>query len=436
MSRLSVAQKGLLGLVVAYSLFRFSYSILTYNPILTPSISGDFQSSYREAAHWRQTGEFKLMATTNVPYPPFFYWWLFPLTYFPYTQVSAVLYAAQFLLFPWALALLAKAVSPDSRLRLLDYGICLGLAANFQPLLETLSTHKIEGLEFFLICAAIFSLKQGKEFRAGAEIFLATALKYIPGILLLYFLLRSRWRVVAGFLLAGLLCGAAFVLRFGLPAAWDLGFRQTLWLGLHPGADSNAMTANFEWQSLSETVNIFFAQAASFRALGERLNSSQAVPVLLPKAAFWFAILLKGAFCAGFPLFLRSKPPFRDRAKGWPLTLLEISLTLLLMPILLQAFRLHYGILILPAFVITGLLLFSNRGLMRLKEKILFGLGFALSGMLIPGGLLNKLPVHPSLGVSYGRLYEWWEFQFFGYLLLGWAILLCHKRLQGALLQK
>lgn len=435
MNRPSGWRKGLFGLLLIYSLFRLLYSVWTYNPIRTPSISGDFQASYAEALHWRQTGEFKLMGFTNVPYPPFFYWWLFPLTHLPYPSVSALLYVSQFFLFAWALALLAKSAAADSRLRLMDLLACALLAVNFQPFLETLSTHKIEGLELFLICAAIFAFKKGRDLGAGALIFLAAGLKYLPGILLLYFLLKKETRVVAGFLLAGALCMAAFALSFGPHAAWDLGVRQTLWVGFHPDAESNHPMANFEWQSLSQVLNSFFAQAGSFRALGERLNASQAVPVAVPKDLFWLGIALKSLFFAGF-LFLVRRRPREDRARRWPLILLEISITLLMLPILLQAFRIHYGILLLPAFAATGLLILSNRDLMRLKEKVLFGLGFALSGMLIPGGLLNKLPAHPSFGGPYARLYEWWSLPFYGYMLFSLSVLLCYKRFQGALLQK
>ena len=436
MSRLAGWRKILLGLFVLYSLLRLIYSAVVYNPVRLPSLSGDFQASYAEAAHWRRTGEFKLMANTNIPYPPFFYWWIFPLTRLPYPPVSAILYVSQFFLFAGALALLAKSASADSRLRAGDLLFCILLAANFQPFLETLSTHKVEGPELFLICAAIFAFKKGRDLTAGALIFAAAGLKYLPGILMLYFLAKKEWRVVGGFLLAGLLCYAAFAFSFGPQAAWDLGVRQTLWVGFHPDAESNHPIANFEWQSLSEVIHRFFAPHGSFRALGERLNACQAIPFALPKAVAGLEIALKGSLLAGFLFLIRKRWSREQRAGVWPLILSEISLTLLLMPLLLQAFRTHYGILLLPAFIFAGLGILSSWERIAPREKALFSLGFALSGLLIPGGLLNRLPVHPSFGGPYSRLYEWWSLPFYGYLLLAAVVLLQRKRFRDALPQK
>lgn len=436
MSRLSVWKKPLLAAILLFSFSRLLYSVAVYNPVRTPSLSGDFQASYAEAAHWKQTGQFKLMAFTNVPYPPFFYWWIFPLTAVPYATLSAILYAAQFLLFPWAFALLAKSAAPDSRLRTADLLACALLAINFQPFLETLSTHKVEGMELFLIALAIFAFKRGKDPLAGALIFLAAGLKYLPGILALYFLWKREWRAAAGFFTAGFLCWAAFAFSFGLHAAWDLGIRQTLWVGFHPEAESNRLMANFEWQSLSEVIHRLFAQPVSWRLLGERLSAAQALAVSLPRSAALLENLLKGILLAGF-LFLTRRPyPRAQRASLWPLFLLEISLALLMMPVLLQAFRTHYGILLLPAVFFAGFLILADWERGGAAEKILFAAGYALSATLVPGGLLNKLPAVSSFGGPYSRLYEWWSLPFYGYILLAAAVLILHKRFQGALLKK
>lgn len=422
----------LLVLLILYSLFHLGYSIWTYNPIRIPSISGDFQASYVEALHWRQTGEFKLMASTNVPYPPFFYWWIFPLTFFPYFWVSTGLYLAQFIFFAWALALLIRAAAPDDLIRPSEYVMAVLLAVNFQPFLETLSQHKVEGLEFFLLSAAILAFKKGRDLQTGALIFVAAAMKYLPGILLLYFLIKREFRVLLGFLLAGVLCLTTFAIFFGARTAWDLGIMQTLWLAVNRLPESNQPTANFEWQSLSEVVNRFFAQPVP--DLGKVLFFSQAIPSARPAAAIGVGLILKAILVGGFPYLIRHRYSLEQREKNWPLILCEISLTFVMVPVMVQALRLHYGILLFPAFVTTGVLLLRQPDQFRLSEKILFGASYALSGMLIPGGLLNRLPPLPFWGGLYSRLYAWWSLPFYGYMLLGAAVLLRHKRLRDAVL--
>ena len=426
-SALSRWQKALFALLLAYSVLHLGYSVAVYNPISTPTISSDFHMSYREAEHWRRTGELKLLGATNMPYPIFFYWWLSPLTTIPYPTLSAVLYLAQFLLFGWALVLLVRLAAPDGAVRPMEWLIAFMLTANFQPFLEAMSQHKAESLEFFLLCAALSAFRQGKDLSAGAALFFAASLKYLPGFLAIYFFLKREWRVVAGFLLAGAVSVAAFSLLHGPQAFWDLGVRQTLWLGLSPEAEANHMNATFELQSLTQVVNRSFTRVEDPAAFREMLARAQTVWVTHPRAAWRTGMLLKLLFFGLFLVCIRKRIPRRSQA--WPPLLLEISLALTLIPVFFKPFRLHYGILLLPAFVTTGLVILQNAHRLKRMEKLLFCGGYALSAMLIPGGLLNRLPEHPLWGTSYARAYAWWSLPFYGYMLLGISSLLCRRRL-------
>ena len=421
-------------LALLYSLLHLAYSVATYNPIAIPTISSDFHVSYLEAAHWKETGELKLLGCTNMPYPIFFYWWISPLTAIPYASLSAMLYLAQFFLFAWALLLLVRTAAPDSTARPMECAVAFMLAANFQPFLEILSQHKVEGLEFFLICAALFLYKKGKDLPAGALIFVAAALKYLPGFLAIYFLLKREWKVVAGVLLAAVVSTAGFVLLHGAEAFWNLGVRQTLWLGLSPVAETNQANTVFELQSLTQVVNRFFTRVdpAAFR---EMLERAQGAWVFAPEAAWWTGMVLKTLFFGAFLFWIRKPHTPLARREGWPVVLLEISLALAMIPILFKPFRLQYGILLLPAFVTTALTMLEHWTRLKAPEKVLFGIGYGLSGMIIPGGLLNRLPEHPLWGTSYARLYAWWALPFYGYLLLGISVLLCGRRLQREVFQ-
>ena len=436
---LSRWQQWIFALLILYSLIHLAYSVAVYNPISSPRISGDFYVSYLEATHWRETGQMKLLGSTNVPYPLFYHWWLFPLTLLPYPPLSAFLYLTQFFLFAWALALLVRAAAPDSAVRPMAYLAAVLMAVNFQPFLETLSQHKPEGLEFFLLCAAILAFREGKAAKSGTAIFAAAALKYMPAFLAFYFFIKREMRVVKAFLLTAALCTAAFTLSFGIHALRDFGVRQMIYIAFNRKVESNLLVANFEWQSLSEIVNRLFARADPAHPLGESLLYSQSILLNYPRAALALGLALKLLFLGAFIWFVRRRGcpvPKDSQAPGWTPILLEISLALVMIPIVVQAFRVHYAILLLPAFVLTGLLLLRRLEQTKMREKILFGAAFTLSGMLIPGGLLNRLPPHPFWGGSYARLYQWWSFPFYGYLLLGASILLLHKRLRDELPQK
>jgi hypothetical protein len=80
--------------------------------------------------------------------------------------------------------------------------------------------------------------------------------------------------------------------------------------------------------------------------------------------------------------------------------------------------------------VITGLLLYDRREVFHATEKSLFLLAYALAAMVIPGGLLNRLPPHPVWGAKHSWAYLWLSFPCYGYALLGLCLLVCYARLE------
>ena len=147
-----------------------------------------------------------------------------------------------------------------------------------------------------------------------------------------------------------------------------------------------------------------------------------------PWLAMNLAVFLKLLLAGLYLYFIRKKWGIHQRKEKWPFYLLEISMGLIMIPVLVHYGRAHYGILFLPAFVITGLLLYRYWKIFHLKEKALFSIAYFLSGMGIPRELLNILPPHPLWGQEYYGLYLWISLPFYGYLVLGFCILLCYSR--------
>jgi hypothetical protein len=76
-------------------------------------------------------------------------------------------------------------------------------------------------LLLFLIVATWFLVERGREWEAGVPLGLAVLIKLLPAALILFFLVKLRWRVAASAVIVSL------VLGLGLPLA-GMGYRQTV----------------------------------------------------------------------------------------------------------------------------------------------------------------------------------------------------------------
>lgn len=415
--------KGLLWiLLLGYTAAHLGYSIVQYN-IFSGVSSGDFERAYSDAQQWKLSAE-----TTGFSFahPVFYNLLLVELGRLlgGVRNVSYFFYFLQFVLFPAALFFIVRAVS-GCRTRWQDYGFAAVLAFNFTPFLETLAQHKVEGIEFFMICLALYLFSRRRDFWAGAAIFAGAALKYLPGVLAVYFLLKRESKVALGFLIAALLSIGGVVFAAGIQKTLAIVFRYSVDTLLWYNLKTDYVVANLGWQTLSGTVNRWFSEPPPGATFFHCLQFDLEMAVPKTQLAYWIALAIKAPICLGYLSLIRRR---WERGRDWSLVLLEISLTLLMLAVVISIIRPQYGILYLPAFLITGLLLFRKGPLFRLREKVLFGLAYSLSGMLIPGGLLNKLPPHPVWQHEYARMYLWFSFPFYGFMLLGLCIVLCHRR--------
>ncbi len=417
-------RRWLLAAAAVYTALHVGYSLWRYNVFTGGQQSQDFFRVLDETRTWRTTGSLSLNA---VLYPPFYYGLLLPLTYLPFRSVVYLLYFTQFLWYGAALRWMVRAVSPLSRPAAMEYGMAALLLLNFQPFLETLAMHKVEGIEFALICWAIDALRRRRDALTGILVFIAANLKYLPGFLVFYFLAKREWRVLKGMCIAGLIYLAVLIPVFG-PAgikAYVVDYPLTLLVAhRHEGT---RMEASMEFQTLTGTVNRWFAGT---EGMVEHFKSQGYPPVPQPALATAVAAGLKLILLIGYLWLIRRRWRRAERAAQWPLYLLEISLTLLMIFMLAPASRVHYAILLAPAFIITGLLLYHHHRLFGWTERLLFASAYALTAMLIPGGLLNRLPPHPLWGVKHSFAYLWFSLPFYGYVLLGACVALCHVKLR------
>ena len=417
-------RRALVALVVCYSAFHLGYSMYRYN-IFEGTASLDFRRVFDEAHLWKTT---HTLDFNHVLYPPLYYALLAPFTALEFKTAALLFYFSQFLWYGAAVVLMVKTAWKDPKPPMAAYALAAVLTVNFQRFLETLALHKVEGIEFFLICAAIYAFKRQRDLRAGVVTLFAASLKYLPGILLLYFLVKRQYRVLLGALAALVLSLVVMLPLFGADVIRSYLAYPIAMLFEHRH-EGTLPQASVEFQTLTGTVNRWFA---GFEGLRHHLKALSYAPVPNPQLAFAIAGLFKLLLVGGYLALIRRRLLLREREAQWLRVLCELSLTLLLMFVIAPASRVHYAILVLPAFVTVGLLLYQDPALFPLREKALFALAYGLTAMAIPGGALNRLPPHPVWGAQHALAYLWLSFPFYGNLLLGVCLILCRGRFQRA----
>lgn len=196
---LRLAQACIVGLALGF---------LTVSVLPPHSYTSDLQQEYLTASAYRDgidvfTPVAELSAryfpyrTENFPHanphPPFLALLSVPLTYFPFPAITLA----------WLLL---------NVLLVLIVGRCLGLSVlgslaltAWPPLFWLLLIGQLELAILFVIMLAWADAARGRDWRAGAWLGAAAAVKFYPALLLGWFLIRSRFRLVAA-------AGAVFVL--------------------------------------------------------------------------------------------------------------------------------------------------------------------------------------------------------------------------------
>ena len=419
-------RKVLWAAVALYSLFHLGYSLVRYSTI---GLVNEDLNRYGNMVEWKSDAS-GLLDTDAVLHPPFYYLFLLTLNRIfggGAQEIGYFFYFLQFLLFPLAIYFMVQAAS--ERPRPVHYLLATILTVNFQPFLETLALHKVEGIEFFLICLAVYLFRKKRDSLAGTAVALATHMKYLPGILLVHFLWKRAWKVLLGAGITMLIIGVLSCAAFGIKKVAATSVRHPLDMIFSQKYEGTRPEASVELQSLSGTINRWMAQPVPPMSFMDYIRRETYMPVAHPRRASLIALFLKLWLTGLWFLFFHKHRASHREGEPWPSSLLEFALSLVMIVVLVQSFRVHYGILLLPAFVWTGILLFEKWNLSRVQEKALFAAAYVLSAMLIPGGLLNRLPPHPVWGQEYSRHYLWLSLPFYGYLLLGLSILLFDLRL-------
>jgi len=169
------------------------------------------------AANWRQPAV-ENRADPEDPYAPSFYVLFAPLGALPLWGAAAVIYAIN-IFCAWAIVRMTirlLAIPPPERAAL--WIPAIGVAPFF---LGTLTLGQNTLILIALVMAAVVVAGNGREFLAGGLIGLASAIKVYPILFLAPYLLRLRWRVVAG-------CLSSMLFIAGLMGTLFFGYETNL----------------------------------------------------------------------------------------------------------------------------------------------------------------------------------------------------------------
>jgi hypothetical protein len=263
-------------------------------------------------------------------------------------------------------------------------GVGVLIVLNFRPIADTLAFGQIDLALLLLLVLALWALREKRDLVAGILVALGTLFKVYPIILLAFFVIKRRWRALAGFALGMLIFNALSVAVMG----WEM--HRIYLTEVFPRIGGT--TAQDQNQTISGFLARFAASPADVVIFRDRA-------ITLPATAISGLVALLGC---GLALGAA-----RRRTTAFAL---QYSVFLLMMVLVVPAAWMHYETLLFVPF--GALLLHLHDRQVALPRAAALALGFALIGYgnqfsFYTGTVMGILTI---AGVSY---------KFYGMLLLG-----------------
>ncbi|TKJ30712.1 MAG: hypothetical protein CEE40_04260 [Chloroflexi bacterium B3_Chlor] len=309
-------------------------------------VAPDFANNYTGAMVLRSGGT---LYNTNLPLfvgydnPPLTAILTMPLTLFDLRTAIRLFFSLNVFLLIASLALIVAA-KKEYLLRYPYWLVALALVLNLDPVLDSMLLGQLDLLILFLIVVSYWGYRSGREVVAGASLGLAAMIKLSPGLLLLYFLVKRRFRVVASAFATVALIGSLSLLVAGPKA--HIVFLTDILPTLLAGS------AQMDNQSLNGFFNRLYLEAPFITELAE-------VPPL-PQARI--LTLLTSALLVGIVAFLLRKRLVSGNDLGFDV---EYSLVVILLPLISSIAWHHY----MAWYVLPLLVLVNPRLRLSLSRK-------------------------------------------------------------------
>lgn len=296
--------------------------------------------------------------TTPYPYQPLLAIVLEPMTLLPCSDAATVWTVFNFLLWFGLAALFS--FQAWRRYGATHALVVAAITLAFRPILAGIILGQIHLIILALIVAGVALVERRRELAGGAVLGLGFMLKYLPGVVVLYFLLRGRWKVAAG---AGVVSVALSVLEYlavgphilvesVTAGAADVRFyaqtnQHGHWMSAIPGGVALAYALGVAFVALvlwrGRRARSLYQEMSP--ELSDRLAAYWAVVtfLMISPLTWWFYMTwLLPAYLAAAE-FLGARYRQRQGIRAWR--------TLAGMSPLFALFALSYGLMEIPAYV-------------------------------------------------------------------------------------
>jgi hypothetical protein len=202
--------------------------------------TSDFRDFWWTANQFRQTG--RITSETGVHnYLPFFTIFMLPWSFLP-LQLAAILFSLLSLGLFAATIVLVESLLRDGLPRRPQRPLLIAIALALPYVHACLVLGNVSLLVLFLVVAAWFFVERGREWEAGGALGLAALIKLLPALLIVFFLIKRRWRV------AGTAAGTMVILGLLVPL-FSLGYTETV--AQHAGFYQRALADHSAIQTLT-----------------------------------------------------------------------------------------------------------------------------------------------------------------------------------------
>ncbi len=229
-------------------------------------------------------------------------------------------------------------------------GAGLVMLFNMRPIADTVAFGQIDIMLLLLLTVALVASQRGYDGWAGAAVALGALFKLYPVLLLVFFVVKRRWRALVGFALAMLVCNGLSLVLVG----WEMHYTYLFEVVPRIGGGT-------AWVE-NQTLNGFIS-----RIVAPEISSTVFVhPTVSLLTYVGFGVATTGA------ALLAWQPAVR----GSPRALLQFGVFVLLMVLVVPAAWMHYQTIVLLSFV--GVVLYAGEfGLPRWCAA-LAGLSYAI----------------------------------------------------------
>lgn len=238
----------------------------------------------------------------------------------------------------WAACAFALARSALPISRWLALGIAV-LALSFLPLIQGLVIGEIHVIILAICLGAAGLVRRDRPYLAGALLGFGAVIKYFPAFLVLYYLLRGKWRVAAGAAVASIALGLAELLVVGpqtmLHSVFGLSYAVNV-------ESRGAVAGSLVWAALAGiafVVGVLWAGRS--RAGNDHLGVAwtlATIVVISPLVQWPYITWLLPAYTCCLLATLDTREPLAGWRRWGPLALMAIAYILILTRMLIIQF--------------------------------------------------------------------------------------------------